>query len=665
MIHLQTPIIKETIRPKKTTNALDRLASEQIVHNITTKIYLNDLMTKQAQDIFVKIISLIEPWVYLHTNLKLIDHGHLPLVDDETINLISQGEYVVDYFFNVENEKYNTNSGYFDGLFDRLFSSNQTNQTSHQGNFFSDYYGYFKLSNIVFDLKIKTSSTNRFEIIEKYAVKSLIVILDIITDKLDAIYNYGNNLDELRPIFQKINNSEIDNIKIDYRPELLTTIKKIMGNPSFNFTSNLMLHPTAQLVKNARKSNYQMIDLLGNNLDSLLNQRNDIMYFPYVYYFITKSGSDFQEKTTKINYQIFDNTIINKINEYFWNLAQLGVYDDSRKINFISDTTNGIRSLNGNPVYLVTDTEFSPAESGEPAFYDRIQFPASLDSSSIEIIPRESVYFYNNGKNIDPPYGEETIKSIAEKKHRIILDQSKARAIRSNTHIVDVDRVKINLGVVCKDTNFNDRSVIYPIDANITEIKINRINSTNYIDDVNESWIIIPPEIKSYDKQTIIHKLMGKIFDGDHYLPWYIFNYDRALVRLLFLVNLDHHEYIDFLKQLLNTRNEKQLVNYSLFYCFNYELYSFYNLIWIDPTIAKKYYEIEYLIKFILISDNISKLDDTTLQKILFDFNTSYGWYDPDLNIDTFRNSYFEFRKFLWNIVNELDTIYHSQSNVY
>ncbi|AEJ34760.1 hypothetical protein MIMI_L516a [Acanthamoeba polyphaga mimivirus] len=230
----------------------------------------------------------------------------------------------------------------------------------------------------------------------------------------------------------------------------------------------------------------------------------------------------------------------------------------------------------------------------------------------MEIIPSDSFYIYNQGK--------EVIDSIVEKKHNIVVNQSKAKATRSNTYIIDKDTIELNLSVVFKGLLFNNKPVVYPISSNIVTFEIERINSTNYVDNVNVPYQVLQIKnpkvtIKTYDRKTLINKLMKKLFDEDHFLPWYIPNYNQNIVKLLFLINLDKHEYIDFLKKLLQTQNKKELVDYSLYYCFDYQSYSFYNLIWIDPMTVDRYYEIQYLIKFIIIMDNILLLPDVSLRK--------------------------------------------------
>ncbi|BCS83316.1 hypothetical protein QLL95_gp0807 [Cotonvirus japonicus] len=660
MIHLHTPVIKETIRPKKTKMALDKIYPEKKFHKVTKSALMNnvfnDLKSRQA---ILEILTLIEPWIYLHTNIKLVDHNHLPLIDEETINLISRGEYVVDYYFNVERSKYKEIEN-----FNKLFSG-----TDISKDFFNKTNRYFQISNISFDLNIKTNNVNRFEILEKYAIESLTQILNIITDNFDALYNYSDQPEFLQNLFKNQQTNLVDNIDINYDSVGLQNIKTLMAHPNFDFTSKLMLKPTRDLVKHARQSNFQIISDIDKYLDELLTKYNDIMFFPYVYYFTKKANNS--KYTSTINYKNFENTIINKINENFKFLVEQKLYNSSTKSNIFNDIIQGLNQMDNQNFYLKKSSiDILPIEETQNAFYDEIKLPSNYSVNNLEIIPRESVYIYNNnGKNID------VINSYSDKKHSLVINQSSGRATRSNTHIRDYDKVKIKINTIFKNLYYNNKQVIYPIDANIIVICINRITDTSYLDNMQDTYQYIDiidnsenskgatTTLKSYNRRTLIHKLTKKIFDGEHYLPWFINNYDKELIRLLFLLNLDQHEYIDYLKELLTTSNKKFLVNYSLFYCFNYESYSFYNLIWIDPSVNDKYYEISYIIKFIIIMDEITKLPDKNLIKIIKDYNTSYGWYD---NVDTnnFRKSYLNFRTSLIKIIDTLDEMYHNNRKI-
>ncbi len=649
MIRLQTPIIKETIHPKKTPTALNWLYPEKIIHNISSKALIDNIYNENYQHILVGLISLIEPWVYLHTNLKLIDNGHLPLIDDETIILISSGEYMIDYYYRIEVNKYGKQTDLFDKLLQSVNNSNK--------DFFDKYKNYFKISGIDFDLNINTSNTNRFEIIEKYVIESLVEILDKITDGLDAIYNYDNQRDVLLPIFNNnYNNDNVESIDIDYDLDLLKKVKTIMANPTFKFDKDLMFHPTKSLIMEARETNYRVFNDFGSQIDAIMNNSNNIMIFPYAYFLIKNvhGKNDYPNSSHKK----FDNIIINQLNQYFIELSNGEIYSNYHKNAFFVDSINGFRSIN-HDLYLKRFNDFVPEENNNNAFYDIIKFPNITQVNNMEIIPSDSFYIYNQGK--------EVIDSIVEKKHNIVVNQSKAKATRSNTYIIDKDTIELNLSVVFKGLLFNNKPVVYPISSNIVTFEIERINSTNYVDNVNVPYQVLQIKnpkvtIKTYDRKTLINKLMKKLFDEDHFLPWYIPNYNQNIVKLLFLINLDKHEYIDFLKKLLQTQNKKELVDYSLYYCFDYQSYSFYNLIWIDPMTVDRYYEIQYLIKFIIIMDNILLLPDATLRKILIDFNSSYGWYDPNVDLSSVKVSYQNFKNNLLNTLNELDDIYHNKS---
>ncbi len=111
---------------------------------------------------------------------------------------------------------------------------------------------------------------------------------------------------------------------------------------------------------------------------------------------------------------------------------------------------------------------------------------------------------------------------------------------------------------------------------------------------------------------------------------------------------------IKFIKDVLdNSANFK----YLLFDEYDYRLYSFYDLIWIEPSLMAKYQQSEYVVKFILIMDNLVRSPDKHIENIMKNFFKSYGWNPQNVDVDKIKTSYINFRTFLSRIVN---TIYVS-----
>uniref|UniRef100_A0A6G6ACH7 Uncharacterized protein n=1 Tax=Borely moumouvirus TaxID=2712067 RepID=A0A6G6ACH7_9VIRU len=653
MIKLNTPVIKEEIRPIENRKSLNRLHPISTIHDISTRNLFNIFSDPDSQFILVKLISLVEPWIYLHTNVKLVDNGHLPLIYDESINLVSRGKYILDYYFSQEKNKYDNNNGLLNNILAYI-------NDNHSNDFFKKYTKYLDMPNMSFDLNIKTNNVNRFELIEKYTVESMVEIFDILTDGFDALLDHADDITTLKTFFRPLKSAygSVENINIDYDTDDLINLRKIMAKPYFNYSMDLMLNPSSEILKNTRPSNYFIIDEITKHLNSLLNKTDDIMFFPYIYFFsktICKNQASVAPGIIK-----FEVAIQNEINKYFILLAEKNIYNKKTIKKMFGLIINNLSEINENTFYLRNmNVDESLCDYNDSTLYDTVVIPKRLGIRDIEIIPRESVYLFNGDNKTDSK-----IIETSNKKHSIIFDQSLAKVTRSGTWLTDLDIFKIDLNIAILHVLFNNLNVVYPIVADFININIERIASSIYVETVNTAPVIINYlehpniNIKSYDKKTLIHKLVKNIFDGEHYLPWYIYNYNKSLARVLFLLNTERKPYISFLKKLLTIDNKKKLVNYSMFYCFNYQAYSFYNLIWIEPTIHKQYYEIEYIIKFIIIMDELVKLPDLELNKIFSDFNVSYGWCQNDVDVPEIKESYAKFRKELLDIVNTLEEMH-------
>lgn len=665
MIHLHTPVIKERYYPKKNSLSLDRLNSHLELNSVVTNSVIDNIFGDDIiRNIFIKLVTLIEPWIYLHTNIKLVDNEHLPLIGEETINLIARGENVISYYFNEEKKKYSDPNGFFDQIMQfispKITQLTQTTQSRLPNEtFFEKYSNYFKISDIDFNLNIKTSTINRFEVIEKYAIESLIEILNILTDGFDLLHDYSDNFDLLKLSFTKVTSIPVKNISIDYYSEKLNVIKQMMAIPNFKYSTELMLHPTSQNLQNARQSNFKLVKLIEMQLEELMLVTDDIMFFPYIYYFSKMSGKTLSRPF--INYDKFNNAIRNEINKYFDLLVEYQLYDIQKRKNTVTDILSKLNELKHKTFYInSSNIDATSEEYVMDAFFDKINLPSHINANNLETIPTQSTYLYNDIEGVQ----KIPIEKITSKKHFIVMDQTLASSTRADTYIVDLDTIKVKLNIILKNTLLNDKLTQLAVPADFIDITVNRINSTAYVDIVSAPYKLINLQgnadeklpIKVHDKKTLIRDLMKNLFDGEHFLPWHIDNYDQALMRLLFLLNIDEHEYIQFINNLLTSDNKKSIVDYTMFYRFDYESYSFYNLVWIDPVIAKKYYEIEHIIKFVLVMDELIKLSDQEFNNILKDFQSSYGWIN-DLDAVTVKKSYLEFRNVLLKIVDMLSKI--------
>ncbi|AEJ34761.1 hypothetical protein MIMI_L516b [Acanthamoeba polyphaga mimivirus] len=130
-----------------------------------------------------------------------------------------------------------------------------------------------------------------------------------------------------------------------------------MANPTFKFDKDLMFHPTKSLIMEARETNYRVFNDLGNQIDAIMKNSNNIMIFPYAYFLIKNvhGKNDYPNSS----YKKFDNIIINQLNQYFIELSNGEIYSNYHKNAFFVDSINGFRSIN-HDLYLKDSTILFP-----------------------------------------------------------------------------------------------------------------------------------------------------------------------------------------------------------------------------------------------------------------------------------------------------------------
>lgn len=645
MIRSHFPIIKERYHAKKSINNTF-IPAKNLLENISTDAVNENIFNEPViRNTFVRLISFIEPWIYLRTNIKLINNDLLPLYDDEKIEVIFKGENVINFYFNQVENRYHEPHSVFDNLLN-TFNDNK--------DFFDKYAKYFRSSHFAFDLNIKTNSSNRFEILEKYVIDSLTEILNIITDGFDALYDFSDDLKSLELIFNQTMKNEQFNLIIDYSSEKLNRVKKLMAIPYFTYSSQLLFNPTSQLQKNARDTNYHIFDQITYEFSNLNNETNNLIFYPYIYYFTKLSSKS--NKFTMSDYG-FENAIKNEINKQFLILANYNFYNLKRKTNMIKSIVNRINDLPDKVVYDIINDDLTIKDE---SYYHQIHIPRILNISNVEITPSQSYYVYNNLENNNT----DVINSLSSKKHYVIIDQSYSEATRNNSFIIDYDLIRVKLNILLRNILRENRPGNYKIPSEFLDIYITRINSSRYDEIINTEYILFDIStntssafVKIYTQKTLIHNLIRTLFDEKHFLPWYVEKYQRRLLKLLFIINLDESNHLDFIQKLLNTPNLTNVVEHLVFFENDFESYSFYNLVWIDPIFLKKHYEIEYIIKFILIMEELMKLPDDKANSVLKIFQDSYGWDENDIDIKEIRISYTEFKRQLNNIINQIQNI--------
>ncbi len=512
MIKLHFPIIKERYHNLEQINYND---IENIFKDITSNAINNNLFnSSEIRNTIVRIFGYIEPWLYLKTNIKLIDNNLLPLIGNESIEIILKGDNVINFYFNTINNKKISN--------DNLF---------YNTKFFNKNTRYFKTSNFDFDLNIKTDNSNRFEIIEKFCLESLTEIFNYITDNFDVLFTLYNDYESLELIFN--NDSISDNetsIKIDYSHNELNKLKKIMAYPNFLFSMNYLINPTLANKAESRQINTYIIKNITSEITQMQQKTNNIIFYPYIYYFTKILSGSHKFKMTDYG---FENIIKNEIKKHFKILAELSFYGKNKINNIIKDIINDINKLKN-------DYKCDNLNKYENDMYCKIvEINDKLSNNDIKFMPNQSLYIYNNYINNII----ETINDIPKKYHNIIIDQSYSRGSRNNNFIIDYDNITIQLNILLSKNNNNNN---YKIPINLFNIDIIRINSTVYNEIMNMDKIIfdmsnnnnILSYIKIYTNNSLIYNLIRNLFDETHFLPWYVDNYDEKLFKLLFIINL-------------------------------------------------------------------------------------------------------------------------------
>lgn len=251
------------------------------IHELRNKLNSVKILNINPK-LFFDIIPYIEKWIYLHTNYMIIDKGFLPLFGHEEIKIINIG-----------------------GLIWPIY----------EGKSIEDYYKT--------NLLIKTFSTNRFELLEKYVIISLIHILDFITN----LFTFPD---------KKIHKTKHVEI-FKTNNELLNKAKRIFGLSYFPYTINFYLGKEKE--NNIQYFNSQLINEAVELIKEISNT-NDLMLKPYDYYFEKKITN------AKIDYNdAFSITIKNHLRELI-----NGIKSNNKecKSEYIYSTINGIKRRNIN-----------------------------------------------------------------------------------------------------------------------------------------------------------------------------------------------------------------------------------------------------------------------------------------------------------------------------
>lgn len=603
MIKAKIPVIKEYYKSVSVESQLFTDASKTYIDSF--------LETSEEKTIMLKIFSLANPWIKFNTNIKLVESGFLPITSDETLELVLSGSVVFNHYF--KNVYTSSDTGILATIRSFFYSDNQQKYTNIGG-----------ISDLLGELVINCLDSNRFEQIERFATDSIIEYYDFIGNLLDKIYTKDRSIVDIY-----LNQHQIDNsIELETVPEALDDIKKLMASPIFTHSYKMIVD---KKLENVRQANLEMGNSIYEIKEKLGTVQNMFTVFPYYYYLIRTAS----KHNLFINVDKYINNMKAHIEFYLKMLVDSGIYSTDRKSQLFSGL---IDVLNKYPKVSI------PIDNLERRYYDgiyakiNIDIPSNLHTGNFIVRSKPDKYRYNT------PGGIVTQKSDHTKNHSIIIDQTYGRITRSKANVEDKDFAKLVLNI--------DYGNILSFRCEIFNIKIKRFYDTGYGRYFTPS-IPIKFDIKGSDTMIfiksaddIMKELFRYVFDENEFLPWNIPFVTDILYRSLLLLKLNH---MRTLEQIYIVLNHKINGDYEVFFDFDYDSTSFLKLIWIDQTINRDSTMIgQELIRFILITKELNKLDDKKKEKILNDFSNSYG---------TVEISVFEYNHLIEKFYSEINSI--------
>jgi hypothetical protein len=674
-LKLQIPVVKERIHhPRsKITYVYDKEVRN--LTQIPTQVFAQKVLSADVitRDFFY-IASLMESWIYLKTNIKLISNGHLPLIGDEKISLVLTGSTVVDYLAKTQASK----------------------------SFKETYDEFFKEDELTYRLNLKTNESNRYEILSAYAIESATEFLQLVANGLEAIYLQGTNSGFMSTIFaSNATKSNLD-LNVDYNNQLLSDIKKTMAKPGFNYVNDILSTRSAKTVlakgEAFRNTNATLAGNIGTLTTNLAKNPVTLMLSPYIYYF-SNSVTKIEASSIK-TCDDFISDIKSKLNAVLLNLSQNEIYAGNNKVNFNRGVVDQIAAFASGKTFNVKVGE---ADSEQPV-YSTLKLPSDYNFVSVETLNQ---YVYTDAETFDK---NKTTFGTQPKHHYVIVDQTNAEVTRSGKFQRDSDYVELVLSNILNGTlvGFNKEFRGLDMSIKLISIEVPRYSATDYGIVMNSQIIATPISswqnsnlsdadklmtgsiLKTDSKLSMEYLLAKQIFDSDHYLPWINMAGDSKcksssanctlatpLVQMLFLIDKsqisenasehkpyervsenasEHKSQINNLREVLANPGTKPFA-YKLhlsqdFFDQNPTM-SFYDLVTIDPTYLEKNPHIALPVKFVTIMDATGgKISPELLQK----FQISYNWLANDLDPETIPKTYAEFRSNLKQVVDSLSS---------
>jgi len=663
MTQMHFPIIKELCYPERVKFESPKISYENFENSLSAILSKTTFHAGELQALFLAIVQCMEPWVYLKTNIKLVDADHLPFYGGEKIEMIFQGDNALNYYFNKEKE----GIYFIEKLFRKMSQKGGDNEEKNilenlllEKPFLPEMYDafhtfshYFGITDFDFNLLLKTDDSHRYEIIEKYATESVIEILDLITENLDAIYLLAGKEDILQTLFSTIKNVSKVNVQLDYESPKLKETKEIMALPYFSFSLQMIQSEGEQ--KAGREANEILAKRILANISDLRFESDKITFIPYLYFFSKKTNL-----LHHIYCSSFEINLKNKIQNLCLQLSEK-LYHHKMKEKITEVLYNHICHYKKNIIYQQIPLLHSTADEKRSDFpYQLITIPKKWKKSDLSCQTSPSLYLYHEMEEVlNHGIITEHIKNLENRYHFIEIDQTRAFICRNDTYRIDYNTIsvkrKFNLNHVQLD-GVEDILEVCPtlLTLKIIRIydsqyqKLTRIVSRPYEIKFDDSKIIL----RSYHRRVLIHQLIKELFDNNHFLPWYCQEYERKICKIIFLIYLYQIRQFDFLKRMLD-RPEAVDLKYEIFLNYRYKINSFYHLIWLEEDSHQHYYEISYFIKFFVLMEDIIERDGAQIEKIMEEYQRSYGWVQK-INREELVKEYYKFKNYLKKVMHLL-----------
>lgn len=517
-----------------------------------------------------EIVNIIEKWIHFNTNIMLINNNQAPLTACEDINIVMNGSKLMDFVMNGNfvKERRNSIRGPVSGLFE------------------TTDFGYL--------IQIKTRSSNRFEIIEKFCIESLYEILSIVSELLDQLisghtFSFPNKFVMMDDRLLSIDNkSQSNNLRI---------LKKIIEEPHFSFTKDIYdkkINPKEMQERNK---------ILLIDMEKILNliQRENISILSYPYF------TFFNMNTDEITFDCINNNLIYRLVKLF-----------SRKSKHFYD----LNDIRDNFINRIERHKIKSYYSFNHVFEHKYENLINTDFYEKHDLHDNNM---NLWKDFDKYFGNNRMMSFGENKyHTIIINQNMAFATHHDTLVRDFDIVELKLNFCINDDKLSSELISF---------RIPRFESSDYkklVNCENRFMTIENSKIKIISKTDFLDNIISRFFSNMHFDPSERSGWEYELTLIMSLIkDTFGHEF----NRIKNILKDPETINYK-----NNLMKNYFNSSIVDYIRIKEEYTpaLGIIFKFILFAHELQKLDPLT-QKVLMDsqshnYKVRYDFHRSDFS---------------------------------